>query len=100
MAVYTHEPMGCIPNRRYPCAQVAHMIADTEEELHAFAERIGMQRAWFHRGRRLPHYDLTPQRYQMALAAGAETMTLRAFAERFLRARRPCGELDATMPTP
>jgi hypothetical protein len=88
MAVYTHEPMGCIPNPHWPCTQVAHLIGDDENELHVFAERIGMQRAWFQAHGRLPHYDLTPQRYEMAIAAGAETMTLREFAVRFLKPRQ------------
>jgi hypothetical protein len=97
LAVYTHEPMGWIPNHRWPFSQVAHLIGDTDEELHDFARRIGMQRAWFQPDGRLPHYDLTPERYRLALAAGAETMPLREFAVRFLRPkkrRRAAGVYD------
>lgn len=41
-----------------------HMFTDSLdlEELHQFAERIGMQRAWFQPHRVAPHYDLTPSR--------------------------------------
>lgn len=88
MAVYTHEPMGCIPNERWPWSLVAHMIADSDDELHDFAAQIGMQRSWFQAGSRLPHYDLTPERYSQAIACGAQTMTLREFAVRFLRRRK------------
>lgn len=88
MPLYTHEPMGCVPNHRWRWSQVAHLIGDTDDELHDFARRIGMQRTWFQADGRLPHYDLTPERYRLALAAGAETMTLRTFAVRFLR-RKP-----------
>ena len=88
MSVYTHEPMGCIPKPNWPCSQVAHLIGDTEEELHDFAQQIGMQRSWFHDGGKLPHYDLTLERYQRAIAAGAETMSWRAFATRFLRRKQ------------
>lgn len=97
MAVYTHEPMGCVPSQRWPWAQVAHLVGDTDDELHDFAQRIGMHRAWFQAGGRLPHYDLNPERYRLAIDAGAQTMSLRAFAARFLRHNRPrfdCGACD------
>jgi hypothetical protein len=48
-----------------------HMSADSLEELHAFAARIGVKRCWFHRGSRYPHYDITLPQRQAALAAGA-----------------------------
>lgn len=52
-----------------------HMFTDGEiEELHLFAEKIGMKRAWF-QNNRIPHYDLTPQRRRVAVAAGAKELT-------------------------
>lgn len=53
-----------------------HLMADTEEELHAFAQRIGMQRKWFQPGR-YPHYDLTPGRRLVAVRYGAVEVTAR-----------------------
>jgi hypothetical protein len=50
-----------------------HMMADTIEELHAFAKRIGMRRDWFQGD----HYDLTPSRRAQALACGAIPVTAR-----------------------
>lgn len=41
------------------------------EELHAFAERIGMRRAWFQAHHVTPHYDLTPTRRELAVTLGA-----------------------------
>ena len=36
-----------------------HMIADTLEELHAFANSVGLSRSYFHGTRKgHPHYDL------------------------------------------
>lgn len=64
-----------------------HMTADTLEELHAMAERIGLRRAWFQDGR-VPHYDLTPRRREAALAAGAEFMSAKEQARRRVAARR------------
>jgi hypothetical protein len=52
--------------------QWCHLYADTEAELHAFAVRIGMKRAWAQVSRRgTPHYDLTPGRRAAAVKAGA-----------------------------
>lgn len=70
MTVYVDEL------RRYPrgprCFRdgACHMMADTLEELHAMAARIGLRRAWF-QPRSSPHYDLTPAKREAALAAGA-----------------------------
>lgn len=47
-----------------------HLIADTVEELHEFADRLGMKRAWF-QPRSSPHYDLTVRRRAKAVALGA-----------------------------
>jgi hypothetical protein len=53
------------------------LTADTEEELHDFARRIGLRREWFQsavnrRGwYRRPHYDLTGHKRFEAVAAGA-----------------------------
>lgn len=40
-----------------------HMVANTVEELHEFAESIGLKRHFFHGVRKgHPHYDLTNER--------------------------------------
>ncbi len=58
-----------------------HMTTDGPiDELHAFARRIGLRRAWFQPHQRLPslsHYDLTPSRCAAALHAGASEATAR-----------------------
>jgi len=54
--------------------QSCHMFTDSLdlEELHVFAERIGLRRAWFQTDSRVaPHYDLTPSRRDAAVALGA-----------------------------
>lgn len=35
-----------------------HMVADTLEELHDFAQKIGLKRGWFEKARTHPHYDI------------------------------------------
>ena len=50
-----------------------HMATDSDdlEELHQFAERIGLKRDWFQARPGLPHYDLTPNKRRLAIEHGA-----------------------------
>lgn len=56
-----------------------HMFADTEEELHGFAESIGLRRAWFQGEdhKELGHYDLTLSKRRDAIRAGAVQVSRR-----------------------
>ncbi len=68
-------------------ARWSHLTADTTEELHAFAETLGMRRVWFqgHSHDRLrDHYDVTDRLREEAIARGAVAVTWRQAA----RARR------------
>lgn len=56
-----------------------HLIADTVEELHAFARKLGLRRGWFQPSS-WPHYDLTPARREKAVALGAIEKTSRELA--------------------
>lgn len=49
------------------------MAADTLDELHEMALKIGMKRAWFQgKNPRHPHYDLVKSRRDKAVALGAK----------------------------
>jgi hypothetical protein len=50
-----------------------HMTADTEQELHEMAAKIGMKRSWFQSGDRqsIPHYDLVRSKRMLAIKHGA-----------------------------
>lgn len=50
---------------------MCHMIADTEEELHAMAARIGVARKWYQGD----HYDIALSKRQMAIVFGAREIT-------------------------
>lgn len=66
MAVYVDDE--CIEWR----GQVwCHMVADTPDELHSFAARIGLKRAWFQTQSVYPHYDVTLSIRVKALEMGA-----------------------------
>jgi hypothetical protein len=47
-----------------------HMLADSIDELHAFACLIGRKRCWFHKSSYL-HYDLDEAFRVLAIQAGA-----------------------------
>jgi len=48
----------------------AHMGADTIEELHEVADKIGLKREWF-QDTKHPHYDIVESKRQLALENGA-----------------------------
>ena len=69
-------------------ARWSHLYAGSQDELHAFAQRIGLKRAWFQPGKpiggkpsRLWHYDVTEAKRQAAIQAGAQPVGLREFRE-------------------
>lgn len=71
----------------------SHLTADTREELHEFAERIGLKREWFQdkaqpNGLRVHwHYDVTDPKRNEAIAAGAQAIDIREFGA-LISARR------------
>lgn len=58
---------------------MSHLFADTVEELHEFAQSIGLQRAWFQCPPKASwnHYDLTKTKREAALKAGAVAIRYR-----------------------
>lgn len=65
MAVYVDS--GKIAYRRM---RMCHMIADTVEELHSMADKIGIKRAWF-QNHNTPHYDICQSKRLEAINLGA-----------------------------
>jgi Protein of unknown function (DUF4031) len=48
-----------------------HLVADSINELHTFAEQLGLNCAWFQDRTMYPHYDVTVKVKERALALGA-----------------------------
>lgn len=48
-----------------------HLVADSLPELHLFASRLGLRRAWFQDHCSYPHYDVTVGLRDKALTLGA-----------------------------
>lgn len=57
-----------------------HMFADTEEELHAMADKIGLKRSWFQNkpDELCPHYDLVASKRKLAVSNGAVELDRRS----------------------
>ena len=66
----------------------SHLVSDTSyDELHAFAERLGVPRRGFERD----HYDIPEHLHEAAIEAGAELVTSKELVRRLTDAglRRP-----------
>ena len=67
-----------------------HLLADDEDELHAFAIAIGCKRERFQSRPRRPwidHYDIDEERRAKAVRAGAIELTRREVCELIARKR-------------
>ncbi|MPW16959.1 DUF4031 domain-containing protein [Paraburkholderia sp. CNPSo 3157] len=80
---------------KYGRMVMCHMIADTDEELHAMADRIGVARRWWQAPpRHDSHYDIALSKRAAAIAAGAVEITWRQCGAMNMR-RRITGELGS-----
>ncbi|ATI15729.1 hypothetical protein [Bordetella phage vB_BbrM_PHB04] len=80
---------------RYGRMVMCHMLADTDEELHAMAARIGVARRWWQAPpRHDSHYDIALSKRALAVAAGAVEITWRQAGAMNYR-RRVLGVLGA-----
>ena len=67
----------------------SHLVSDNSiEDLHTFAENLGLRREWFQR-RSIPHYDLVGERFELALARGAVLVSSRELVRRAVRWKKP-----------
>lgn len=66
---------------------MCHMIADTLDELHDMAGRIGMRREWF-QDRRVPHYDVSLERRALAITCGAVVLDRSKFVQVMRKIRK------------
>ncbi|WP_405676752.1 DUF4031 domain-containing protein [Streptomyces sp. NBC_01511] len=72
-----------------------HLLADTEDELHEFAARLGLRRSWFQAHAYRWHYDIVPSKRAQAVRFGAQEVD-RRFVAQLMNQRR---EQPADVPT-
>lgn len=65
MAVYVDQYKHALGRMK-----MCHLLADTLDELHAMADRIGLKREWF-QNKKTPHYDVCQSKRELAVGAGA-----------------------------
>ena len=90
MACYVDD-MYLHPMGRFGRMKMSHLVADTLDELHAMADRIGVARRWVQhaeRGKGWVHYDISMEKRQLAIAAGAVPITMRQLAMMTYRWKR------------
>lgn len=71
MAVYVDKPRWI-----YRKGLWGHMVADSVEELHEFAKKLGLKPAYF-QGKSFPHYDISTNKHLEARKLGAELIDSR-----------------------
>lgn len=73
MAVYVDDMKA-----GYGRMKMCHMLADSDEELHAMAARIGVARRWHQKsGTPQSHYDICLSKRALAVQFGAQKITQR-----------------------
>lgn len=75
MSVYVDD-MYLLPMGHLNRMKMSHMAADTLEELHAMADRIGVARRWFQDKPNHPHYDVSISKRTLAVKFGAKEITM------------------------
>jgi Protein of unknown function (DUF4031) len=84
MTVYVDELFNTVGmSAKWKYKQSCHMKADTEEELHAMAAKLGLKREWcqYPDNPIKRHYDLTASKRALALKYGAVPLTWREMAQ-------------------
>ncbi len=79
--IYVDTIRRCDPSKCWPYTTAAHLWADGDEELHLFAQRLGLRREWAQQRPGFMHYDVTASVREQAIALGAMPQTLRQAGE-------------------
>lgn len=83
MSVYVDNPLHRL-GRMVMC----HMLADTLDELHTMADKIGVARRHFQANANTPHYDICKSKRALAVKHGAVEADRRLMVEVIQRHRK------------
>lgn len=72
MTVYV-DNMHMLPMGKFRRMKMCHMVADTPDQLHAMADKIGVARKWFQGD----HYDICMSKRKLAVQYGAKEIDVR-----------------------
>lgn len=83
MTVYVDD-MYKYPIGQFRRMKMSHMMADTEQELHDMADKIGVARKWYQGD----HYDICMSMRAKAVKLGAKEITWRELSVMWQGKRR------------
>ena len=89
MSVYVSEMMVSLISARWRYSHHCYLIADTTKELHSFARKLSLKRAWF-QDKRLPHYDMTVNKRRQAVKLGAIEIDMKLLVQKIREQRQGC----------
>lgn len=69
-----------------------HLLTSDLQELHRFAQRLGLKREWF-QNKSAPHYDLTANKREQAIRMGAKEIEFGKFPDEMLMCQGESYEL-------
>jgi hypothetical protein len=70
MTVYIDQAIHSWKGKKW-----CHLTADSLEELHDFAAKIGLKKAWFQPHKLMPHYDIVETKRADAIRLAAVSLT-------------------------
>ena len=70
MSVYVDNLRKTLKSKHWLFDEGCHLVADSDDELHSFAVRLGLKTKWFQKNT-IHHYDLTRGMRFKALKFGA-----------------------------
>ena len=82
MTVYIDQPIHPWRGKKW-----CHLTADSLDELHEFAAKIGLKRSWFQQHKLMPHYDVVEAKRPIAIELGAVSLTTAEAGARVRMAR-------------
>lgn len=89
------DDMYRYPLGRFRGMKMSHLVADTRAELLDMATRIGVAHKWLqHGGTPDEHFDICLSKRALAVAAGAQEVTLRELAALVGERRRRAGSAE------
>lgn len=90
MAVYVDNM-----KRKYRRMIMCHMIADSEEEMHDMAAKIGVARKWYQGD----HYDICLDKKKKAIENGAILVSMKELAAMNVRRKKEgeCGSIGESV---
>lgn len=88
MSAYVDACLARVATPSWRHGPSCHLFADTLDELHEAARRLGLRREWFQGKTAFAHYDLTAKRRAEAVRLGIAREVSRDFVVGFLRGCR------------